>query len=136
MKKIVPVILLLFIVTITIHCKKDSGSTTPVVDTASEITITQPSAIGIYLNGTPLRIEGEMSDVNVLATARVEVKNKATGAILFQQSNPTTNVTFYRFMWSWTISGISSPTQATVKVTAIDKLSTQVSKEIDITLDN
>ncbi len=129
-------LILLFVVITTISCKKDDGGTTNTTDTASTITFTVPTAGNIFINGTPLRVEGEMSDLNGLVTARVEIKNKTTGAVLFQQSNPTSNVTFFRFMFSWTVSGISAPTPATIKVTAIDKFSNQVSKEVDVTLVN
>jgi len=129
-------LLLLLLSFTALHCKKDNGGNTTVTDRPSVINITKPATGTIYLNGTPLVIEGEMTDLNVLATARVEIRNKTTNAVLFQQSNPTTNVTFYRFQWSWTVSGISGPVPVTVKVTAIDKLAKEVSKEVDAMLDN
>lgn len=134
MKTIAIPLLSLLIAITTINCKKDDGGTTNTTDTPGTITITIPTVGNIFINGTPLRVEGEMTDMNVLATARVEIKNKTTGAVLFQQSNPTSNVSFFRFMFSWTVSGISAQTPATIKVTAIDKLSNQVSKEVDVIL--
>lgn len=136
MKTIAIPLLSLLIAITTINCKKDDGGTTNTTDTPGTITITIPTTSNVFINGTPLRVEGEMTDMNVLATAKVEIKNKATGAVLYQQSNPTTNVSFFRFMFSWTVSGITAPTPATIKVTAIDKLSNQVSKEVDVTLVN
>ncbi|HMU46967.1 MAG TPA: hypothetical protein PKC72_11395 [Chitinophagaceae bacterium] len=114
-------------------CKKDSA-TEPEV--ATIINITSPATLAIYLNGSNLTIEGDMSDDNVLSQARVEIRNKSTNAILFQQASSTGNVGFYRFLWNWTITGITTTTMATVKVIAKDKLSNEVSKEVDITLDN
>lgn len=77
-----------------------------------------------------------MTDNHVLATAKVEIRNKTTGTILFQQTSATGNVSLYRFLWNWTVSGITSPITATVKVIAIDTRSNQVSKEVDVTLTN
>ena len=113
-------------------CEKD-GSSEPEVP--STITITSPSPSAIYINGAVLKVEGEMSDNNVLATARVEIRNKTTGAILFQQSTSTGNVGFYRFLWNWTVTGVTAPFTATVKVVAKDKLNNEVFKEMDVQLD-
>jgi hypothetical protein len=65
----------------------------------------------------------------------VEIRNKTTGAILFQQSSTTGNVGFYRFLWNWTVTGVTGPTTATVKVIAKDKLNNEVFKEMDVQLD-
>ena len=129
-------IIFLLLITITgLHCKKNNnGSTTP--DTAGTITISLPTTGSIYDNGFGLQVSGEMTDNNVLATAKVEIRNKTTGAILFQQTTATGNVSLYRFLWNWTVSGITSPITATVKVIAIDTRSNQVSKEVDVTLTN
>jgi len=136
MKVFQPLFFLLITSVTAIHCNKDDGGTNNVTDTPSSITITNPMAGTIVLNGSTLRVEGEMTDLNLLATAKVEVKNKTTGAVLFQQSNPTSNVSFYRFTWNWIVTGISATTPATVKITAVDKLSNQVTKEVDVTLEN
>lgn len=61
------------------------------------ITVTSPSAIAIYTNGNTLKVEGEMTDNNGLSTARVEIRNKTTTALLYQQSSTTGSVSFYRF---------------------------------------
>ncbi len=103
-------------------------------DILGSITITSPSSLGIYLNGTNLRIQGEASDLNLLTSVRVEVRNKSTNAILFQASSNTGNVDNFAFLWNWTISGVTAPITATVKVFAVDKLSNEITKEIDISL--
>jgi|CXWL01.1.fsa_nt_gi hypothetical protein len=127
--------ILLFITLAGLNCKKDSNNN-PTPDVPGIITITTPVAGTIYDNGFSLRTEGEMSDDNGLGSAKVEVRNKTTGAILFQQTSTPGNVTFYRFTWNWTVAGITAPITATVKVTAIDKQSNQVFKEVDVTLSN
>lgn len=127
--------ILLFITLAGLNCKKDSNNNLA-PDIPGTITITLPVTGTIYDNGFSLRTEGEMSDDNGLGSAKVEVRNKTTGAILFQQTSTPGNVTFYRFAWSWTVTGITSPITATVKVIAIDKLSNQVIKEVDVTLSN
>ena len=135
MKK-VPVFTCILIVAFSfINCKKDSTDTTP-VDVAGNIDITTPVMGTIYDNGIVLKTEGGMSDNNGLASAKVEIRNKTTGTILFQQTTSTGNVTLYHFLWNWTVTGMTSLITATVKVTAIDKLSNQIIKEVDITLTN
>lgn len=125
---------LLFTVLLPSCSKDDDGGSQ--TDSPSIITITLPGAGIIYVNGATLRVEGEMSDVNGLATAKLEIINRTSGGVLFQQSNPTGNVSFYRFTWNWPISGITTTTPAKVKVTATDKLNNQVSKEVEFILDN
>ena len=71
-----------------------------------------------------------------MSSVRIEVKNKTTNAVLFQQSSPAGNATFYRFLWNWVVTGITTITPATVKITAKDLQSNEVVKEVDITLDN
>lgn len=114
------------------NCKKNNS---PEPDVPGEITITYPTPLVIFINGSVLKVEGEMTDNNVLSLARVEIRNKTTNAILFQQSNTTGNVGYFFFQWNWTVTGITSTTQAIIKVFAKDKLSNEVSKEIEITLD-
>ena len=113
-------------------CEKDNNSEPEV---ATTILITSPSPAAIYINGGTLKVEGEMSDNNVLTNAKVEIRNKATGAILYQQSTSTGNVGFYRFLWNWTVTGVTAPVTATVKVIAKDKLNNEVFKEMDVQLD-
>ena len=117
----------------SISCKK-SSNTTPPADAPSDIQITSPFPGTIVLNGTTLSVEGTITDDNVLSSAKVEIRNKNTGAVLFQQSSLTGNVQFYRFLWSWMVTGIVSPIPATIKVTAKDKYSYEVFKEVDIML--
>lgn len=126
---------LLFITISCLSCKKDNNNT-PAADIAGRIDFTTPLAGTIYDNGMILKIEGGMNDDNGLTTAKVEVRNKTTGAKLFEQSSVTGNVTLYHFIWNWTVTGMTASITATVKVTAIDKLSNQVIKEVDITLTN
>ncbi len=117
------------------NCKKDSGSSTP-ADTAATIDITTPVSGLAYLNGSNLSITGTIADNDVLATARVEVKNKTTNAILFQQTDNTGNVGFYRYTWNWTISGITGPTPGNVKIISKDKYGYETSRDIDINFSN
>lgn len=119
-------------------CSKDDDNNggNNVTDTPSVINFSLPGAGAIYPNGTPLRVEGDMTDINGLSNARVEIRNKTTGTIYFQQSNSTGGVSFFRFGFSWTVTGISATTIAVVKVTATDRNSKQVSKEVEVQLDN
>ena len=126
---------LLFLSICFISCKK-SNSNTPPADQPGNVDITTPVANSIYDNGLVLKTEGGMSDGNGLSTAKVEIRNKATNAILFQQTSTTGNVTLYHFLWNWTVTGISGVITATVKVTATDNLNNQVFKEVDVTLTN
>jgi hypothetical protein len=96
--------------------------------------ITSPNAGTIVLNGSVLKVEGEITDNNNLSTANVVIKNKASGAILFQQQSTTGTVSFYRFLWNWTVTGISTSTIAVIRITAKDKLGNEVYKEIEVTL--
>ena len=115
-------------------CTKNKTATEP--DIPGTATITSLSTIAIYLNGTDLKIAGTMTDNNVLASARVEVKNKTSNAILFQQNTPTGNVTYFAFDWTWRITGVTSSIIVIVKVVAIDKLGNETSKEMEIKLDS
>ena len=122
---------------ILLSCNKKSGSTTPPADTPSDIQIDLPNNTGvIYTTGFPLAVSGIIIDDDILATAKVEIKNKTTGVILYQQTASGVNVALYRFQWSWIVNGITVTTPATVKITATDRYGYKVSKEIDIILDN
>ena len=137
MKKIVCFTSLVFFLFILLSCgKKSSGGTNPPADTPSDIQIDFPRTGVIYTNGFALAISGTVIDNNNLVTVKAEVKNKTSGATLYEQSASTGTVSFYRFQWSWTITGITVTTPATVRITATDKLNNQVSKDVDITLDN
>ena len=127
---------LLFISLSFSNCKKNSSSSTPETDKPGNIDITTPVAGTIYDNGFVLKTEGGINDDNGVTTAKVEIRNKTTGAVLFQQTSAAGNITLYHFLWNWTVSGITGTFTATVKVTAIDRLSNQIFKEVDVTLSN
>lgn len=119
-------------------CKKDNnnGGGGGAAESPSVITINMPTTGQISLNGTALRVEGTIADNNSMASARVEIKNKTSGAIYYSQNTTTPNTTFYRFDWTWTVTGITAPTAITVKVTAKDANNVEISKSVDLTLDN
>lgn len=116
-------------------CKK-SSSTTPPTNVASVIQVDNPRTGLICPNGSPININGTMSDDNGLSTAKVEVKNKTTNTTLYQATVNTGNTTYYRFSWSYTLTGITTYSPGSVKVTAKDQLGNEVSSEVDIFLDN
>ena len=121
---------------ISLSCNKKS-STTPPDSNPSDIQIDLPNTSGvIYTNGFPLVVSGIIIDDDILTTAKVEIRNKTTGVILYQQTASAINIALYRFQWSWTVTGITVITPATVKITATDRYGYKVSKEIDIMLDN
>ena len=134
MKKVLGVVLIVSLLIFTTNCKKDGGSGTPPADVPSVIVITTPTAGTVVLNGSVLKIEGEITDNNNLSAATVVVKNKTSGAILFQQAATTGTVSFYRFLWNWTVTGVTSTITATIRVTAKDKLNNEVFKEIEISI--
>lgn len=117
-------------------CSKDDNNGSGGPDAPAVITITTPGNNAVYINGTTLRVLGNMTDTDVLATARVEVRHKTNNTLYYQQSVSTGNVTFYGFTWDWVVTGISASVPATVKVTAVDRKGNEVSQTIDITLDN
>ncbi len=123
--------LLLFVAFAGLNCSKGGGSEP---DSPGTILITMPGASNVFDNGFPLKVEGEMADNNLIGTAKLEIRNKTTNAILNQQSVQPGNVGFYRFAWTWTVTGITATITATVKVTNIDKLGNQVVKEVDVIL--
>jgi hypothetical protein len=128
-------IITLFFLLCFLSCKKNNSSTPP-ADQPGNVDITTPAPNTIYDNGMVLRTQGGMSDGNGLSTAKVEIRNKTSGAILFQQTSTTGNVTLYPFLWNWTVTGITSIITATVRVIATDNLNNQVFKEVDVTLTN
>ena len=131
-------ILLIFVSLSSLTCSKKSSSNSnpPPADSPSDIQIDFPHTGVIYTNGFPLVVSGIIIDNNTVASAKVEIKNKNTGAIYYQQTSSAGNIALYRFSWSWTVAGITVTTPATVKITSTDYYNYQVSKEIDITLDN
>jgi hypothetical protein len=114
-------------------CNKEEENTPP-PDIASVITFTAPTAGTIFLNGTQLQVAGTVSDDQALSAVKVEIRNASNGSILFQQNNPTGNVIFYGFTWNWNITGITTQTNAIVKVIATDRYNYQVSKEVAVVL--
>jgi len=124
--------MLLFITFICLNCNKDSGSTPTPSDIAGIINITSPVTNTTYQNGDHFITQGDMTDNNVIASAKVEIRNKTTGAILFQQTTLIGNETFYRFLWDWIVTGVTADFTATVKVINTDKLGNQVFKEVDV----
>jgi hypothetical protein len=138
MKKHFLVVVLAASVLFTVACNKGGDdNSTPTTDTSpSAIVIDFPTAGTLYINGANITITGTIVDNNVLSQARVEIRNKTTGALLNQQAVSTSNVTFYRYTFNWTVTGITAPTQGAVKIIAKDKNNFEVSKEVDILLDN
>ena len=121
--------MLLFIAVLSLNCnKKDSTPT----DISPIFNIIDPIPNATYQNGDNLRTQGDMTDNNGLTTAKVEIRNKTTGAIIFQQSTPTGNETFFRFNWNYPVTGITVDFIATVRVICVDKLGNQVFSEIDV----
>ena len=129
-------ILFIFISFISLTCSKSNNNNPPPADTPSIIQIDFPNTGVTYTNGFNLVVSGIITDNNTVATAKVEIKNKTTGAIYYQQTSPAGNIFLYRFSWSWIVTGITAPTPATVKITSTDLYNYKVSKEVDITLDN
>ncbi|HEY6062925.1 MAG TPA: hypothetical protein VIV35_04920 [Chitinophagaceae bacterium] len=131
-------ILFIFVAFISLTCSKKSSnnSNPPPADSPSVFQIDFPHTGVTYTNGFNLVVSGTITDNNIVATAKVEIKNKTTGAILYQQTTSAGNVFLYRFSWNWIVTGITGPTPATVKITSTDFYNYQASGEIDITLDN
>ncbi len=116
----------------SIHCNKDDDG--PPADSPSIIQVTQPTSGTIYLNGTNLDIQGTIEDANGLTTVKVEVRKAANNESLYEQSLSAGGVTFYNLDRDWTITGITSATNAKVKIIATDRYSYQVTKEVNIVL--
>lgn len=126
-------ILSLLSLTIISSCKKDEDG--PPSDTAATITITAPAASSRYANSSTLLIRGSINDLDILKNAKVEVKNKTTGAVLFSQTTLTGNLPMYSFDWSWPVAGITALFTATVKITSTDQYDYQTTKEVDIIME-
>jgi hypothetical protein len=130
-KKMLPLITL-FLFFLSCNDKNN----TPPPDTASDITITQPATGLTFLNGSVIQVRGVIIDNNGISAAKIEIRNKTTGALYFGQQTPTPYVTYYNFSWDWTVTGITAVTPAVIKITCIDKYNYEVSEEIDINLSN
>lgn len=122
----------LLLITVTTGCKKETS--TP--NLAATINILSPLTIDIYPNGTPLDVTGNMEDNNDIVQARVEIRNKTSGAIYYQQSTSVSNLSQYNFSWTWNVTGITGVTTATVKVICKDKQGNEEFEEVDCTLEN
>ncbi len=108
-------------------CKKDSDQEP---DVAAQITLSNPTAGTIFLNGSVLQIRGNATDDNVLASITCTVRNKTTNAVLYNRTLSTGNVGFFDFSQNWTITGITSLTPAQLIVTTTDKIGYTASKEV------
>jgi hypothetical protein len=115
-------------------CSKDENNNQSTPDNISVITINTPVAGFTYLNGGTMRMEGEINDGDKVATARVQVRNKITNALYFEQSSAAGNITRYFFLWDWNITGITSPVTATVVVTSKDARGYEISKTVDVNI--
>ena len=126
-------VLLLLIFPFAVSCEKDDNNGGQNLPT--EVVVQMPTSGQIVLNGSNLKIEGTVTDNNVIANVSVQVRNKATGAVLYSSSATTPNVTFFRYVFNWTVSGVTASTLATVKVTGRDVGGGEAFKEVDVTLE-
>ena len=136
MRKISFIAIFFSFLLISAGCKKDSsggggGGTTS--DSPSIIQITTPASGGIYFNGATLQVRGNITDINGLTSAKLEIKNSG-GTVLYQSNTLTGSVTYFNLLWDWTVSGIVGSVPATVVVTATDYNSKVITKSVDITL--
>ena len=107
----------------------------PPADSAATITITTPPANARYSNASTVLIRGNIDDQDILKNAKVEVKNKTSGAVLFTQTSLTGNLSVYSFNWSWPVTGIAATFTGTVKITSTDQYNYTTTKEVDIIFD-
>ncbi len=133
MKKILNIVFFPFLL-LTGSCSNKDNNSTP-GDTAAVITITAPAANSRYTNASTLQIRGSINDQDVLKNAKVELKNKTSGAVLFSQTSITGNLSLYNFNWSWPVTGITVAFIGTVKITSTDQYNYTTSKEVDIFID-
>jgi len=124
----------LFSFLLFVSCKKDDNNNPP-ADTAAVITITVPTANARYTNGSTVEVRGNINDADILKNAKVEIKNKTSGAVLYTQTTLTGNVPVYTFNWSWPVSGVTVSFTVTVKITSTDQFDYQTTKEVDIIFD-
>ncbi len=116
-------------------CKKDSdgggwGGSQP-----TEVVITLPTGGQLVLNGSNLRVEGTVTDNNILSSVALQVRHKGTGAVLHSTQVNTGNVTFYRYTFNWTVTGVTTSFVATIKVTGKDINGGEAFKEVDINME-
>lgn len=122
------------IMLLDVSCSKDDDNNNNAPDNLSVITITTPVAGFTYLNGGNLRIEGEINDLDKVSLGKVQIKNKTTNAVYFEQSTNAGNVTRYFFLWNWSITAITTPVTATITVTSKDQRGFEISKAVDVTI--
>ncbi len=134
MKKIYPLVFMLTVVFLITGCSKDNDNNTPPADSPSVITITTPPAGTIFINGSTLQVRGNVTDNNALSSARIEIRNTTSNAILYQQNQSTGNVLYYDLNWNWTVTGITSTVNAMIKITVTDRYNYQVTKEVAVVL--
>ena len=113
-------------------CKKSSSSSKDT--TPPSISFITPSTNTYYAAGDTVVIRGLITDENV-SSASVEIRNKTTNAILFQQTSLAGNVALYSFLWKWK-NTVTALTQAAVKVVATDAAGNQSQLEVNVSLDH
>jgi len=112
----------------------DKKDTAPPADTAAVIQYTTPSAGATFLNGTTMQVKGNIIDNDGISAVKLEVRNTASNTVMYQQNISTSSVTYFDFNFNWTVAGISSATNATVRVICTDRYSYQVSKDVSVVL--
>ena len=112
----------------------DKKDTPPPADTAAVIQYTTPTTGATFLNGTMMQVKGNIIDNNGLSTVKLEVRNTASNTVMYQQNISTGSVTYFDFNFNWTVTGISTPTNATVRVICTDRYNYQVSKDVSVVL--
>lgn len=112
----------------------DKGSTPPPADRAAVIQYTTPSAGATFLNGTALQVKGNVTDNDGIASVKVEIRNAASSTVMYQQNISLSSPTYFDFNFSWTVAGISSVTNAVVRIITTDRYSYQVSKDVSVVL--
>src|ERR1044071_6584147 len=102
---------------IFISCKK-SGSKD---STAPVITFIIPGANAYYAAGDTVTIRGTITDEKI-SSASIEIRNKTTNTVLYQQTSSAGNAAAYNFLWKWK-NTVSALTPAAVKVVEIGRAS-------------
>ena len=131
MKQIFLSILIVATILFNYSCKKSSSSKERNPPVISFLT---PVANTYYAFGDTVSIRGSITDENV-ASASVEIRNKTTNAILFQQTSLAGNVALYNFLWKWK-NTVATLTPAKVKVVASDAAGNEAQLEVEVSLDH
>jgi hypothetical protein len=116
---------------LVVACGKDSVKEP---DVPALITILNPIAQTIFLNGSTLNIRGNATDNNVLASVNCTIRNKNTSAVLYNRTLTTGNVGYFDFAQDWPITGITSLTPVKLTITTTDKVGYVATKEVDFEL--